>query len=185
MTPVADLALRALRRTSLELGPGYTDGELRDVQAEYGFTFQRDHADVLREVTPEGWFDWLGDSTRVRAALAWPIDGVLLDVKNAFWFPEWGIRPEPREAALELASQHLARVPQLVPVYGHRYIPAAPERSGAPVFSVYQSDVIYYGADLADYCVREFLDAAAGRTHRRPIRFWSDLADGAGGIQLW
>jgi len=39
-----------------------------------------------------------------------------------------------------------------------------------------QADVIYYGADLADYFEREFL----GRNHRpwpdqiKPIRFWSD-----------
>lgn len=185
MTPVADLALHALRRSCLHLGPGYTDRELSDIQAEYGFTFHRDHADVLREVTPAGWTDWLGDSTRVRGALDWPIEGVLFDVKNAFWLPAWGERPASREAALELARQQLARVPKLVPIYGHRYIAAGPEWSGAPVFSAYQTDVIYYGADLADYCIHEFLGEPTGRTHRRRIPFWSDLADGAGDIQFW
>ncbi|HEY7814859.1 MAG TPA: hypothetical protein VIC62_16555 [Nakamurella sp.] len=48
------------------------------------------------------------------------------------------------------------------------------------MFSVHQSDVIYYGADLADYLRREFDPG----THREPsmwgyVRFWSDLACGA------
>jgi len=47
------------------------------------------------------------------------------------------------------------------------------------VFSVYQADVIHYGADLTDYFEREF----AGWSHRpwpdhiKYIRFWSDLVE--------
>ena len=47
------------------------------------------------------------------------------------------------------------------------------------MFSVYQSDVIYYGADLTDYFEREF---AGGNNRPWPdqikyIRFWSDLVE--------
>ncbi|MFD6176000.1 MULTISPECIES: hypothetical protein [unclassified Isoptericola] len=167
-----------MRRSSLELGLGYTERELDDIQGEYGFTFHRDHADVLREVTPEGWIDWRGDSTRVRRALEWPTEGVLFDVENGFWFSAWGERPASTEIALDLGRQHLARAPRLVPIYGHRYIPAAPEGSGAPVFSAYQTDVIYYGTDLADYCAHEFLGEASVPANHRRIPFWSDLVDG-------
>jgi hypothetical protein len=38
----------------------------------------------------------------------------------------------------------------------HRYLPEKSHEPGNPVFSVYQADVIYYGADLIDYFEREF-----------------------------
>jgi hypothetical protein len=66
--------------------------------------------------------------------------------------------------------------PKLVPLVSHRYLPSEPNEAGNPIFSIYQSDVIYYGADLADYFEREF-----GNTRTpvvgpaRPIRFWSEL----------
>ena len=46
------------------------------------------------------------------------------------------------------------------------------------MFSVYQSDVIYYGSDLADYFEREF--GSRDRPwpqHLKHIRFWSDLVE--------
>lgn len=185
MTPVADRALRVLRRSRLDLGPGLSEKEIRDIQAAYGFTFHCDHAAVLRQATPEGWIDWLGDSGRVREALAWPVEGVLFDVERGFWMPAWGERPASKSAAEEVARHHLEKVPTLVPIYGHRYIPAAPERPGAPVFSVYQTDVIHYGVDLTDYCANEFLGVATGRTHYRPVPFWTDIVEGVGGTQFW
>jgi hypothetical protein len=53
------------------------------------------------------------------------------------------------------------------------------------VFSAYQTDVIYYGTDLASYCAYEFLGETMGRTHHRRIAFWSDLVGGVGGIEFW
>lgn len=45
----------------------------------------------------------------------------------------------------------LKAAPRLIPICSHRYIPEEPHDAGNPVFSVMQSDVIYYGADLANY----------------------------------
>jgi hypothetical protein len=64
----------------------------------------------------------------------------------------------------------------------HRYIPEEPHERGNPVLSVYQSDIIYYGADLDDYFRRELdfaLDPQGARplTPKRRIRFWSDLIE--------
>jgi hypothetical protein len=73
----------------------------------------------------------------------------------------------------------MQRVPKLIPVYSHRYLPAAPCDSRSPVFSVYHTDTIYYGFDLEDYLIREFIG------QKRPfvgkplhIPFWSELAEG-------
>jgi hypothetical protein len=45
----------------------------------------------------------------------------------------------------------------MIPVYGHRYTPAESPVLGAyPVFSVVQTDVIYYGRDVDSYLKVEF-----------------------------
>jgi hypothetical protein len=67
----------------------------------------------------------------------------------------------------------------LVPLISHRYIPSEPNEAGNPVFSVYQSDVIYYGADLADYFEHELDGWAPVTTPIKHIRFWSDLVERA------
>ena len=50
-------------------------------------------------------------------------------------------------------SSRLAQAPTLIPIYGHRYLPAGNGTHGHPVLSVYQTDIIFYGTDLADYMV--------------------------------
>ena len=87
-----------------------------------------------------------------------------------------------------MARARVAQAPRLIPVMGHRYIPAEPELAGNPVFSVYQTDIIYYGVDLATYLRCEFgqLDHVnAVREEARRIRFWSELvsANASGSLE--
>jgi hypothetical protein len=44
----------------------------------------------------------------------------------------------------------------MVPLYGHRYLPAGRGSWGRAVLSMWGTDIIYYGNDLADYIAREF-----------------------------
>jgi hypothetical protein len=71
-----------------------------------------------------------------------------------------------------------AEAPKLIPLLGHRYLPADPCEAGNPVFSVYQSDVIYYGANLQDWMRWEVdgWDAEPWPAISR-IRFWSDAEE--------
>jgi hypothetical protein len=76
--------------------------------------------------------------------------------------------------------RHLSLVPRLVPLCSHRYLPADPAPVPSPVFSVYQTDVVYYGDNLLDYVAHEFRvpplhPAEPGQRQR--IAFWSDLAE--------
>lgn len=138
-------------------------------QSAYGVQFGTDHREFLSEALPVGdrWFNWRDlDDDRIRAAIAWPLEGVLFDVdENGFWPASWGERPSDERARRELVDAQVCMWPQLVPLYGHRYLPAAPYGTRAPVFSVYQTDVIVYGDDLLDYLRREFgLRAHSGAT---------------------
>ena len=81
-----------------------------------------------------------------------------------------------------MAKRKIAEVPKLIPIFGHRYIPSEPNASGNPVFSVYQTDIIHYGADLVSYLEAEFLGGALPQkiATLRPIRFWSRLVEASG-----
>jgi hypothetical protein len=75
----------------------------------------------------------------------------------------------------------ISRAPKLIPLIGHRYLPEHPHESGNPIFSIFYTDAIYYGANLKDYFEREFGD---WHTRNQPlprqikyIPFWSDLVE--------
>ena len=83
-------------------------------------------------------------------------------------------------AAVSFVRVRLSKVPTLVTLYSHRYLPADVSDTGYPVFSVYQTDTIYYGCDILDYLEREFAGRRAEPLRRvdQRIPFWSALAEG-------
>ncbi len=102
---------------------------------------------------------------------------MLFDVRtNNFWYDGWGPRPRRKAEAVAVAKRRLAEVPKLVPVYGHRYLPAGREHGGHPVLSVWQTDIIFYGLNLADYIDHEFGGAGWGDAEPEATApFWRDL----------
>jgi hypothetical protein len=158
---------------------GYSQGELDDAQAKYGLTFPPDLLALLLERRPVQGYDWRSDDDQIRAMLKWPLEGLLFDVENdELWWPEWGLRPGTQGARAEVVAAVVGSAPKLIPLVSHRYLPAEPNEAGNPVFSVYQSDVIYYGVDLVDYFEREF--GGANRPFPHPakrIPFWSELVE--------
>lgn len=165
------------------VSPGLTDDEFGMIESEYGFRFPADLRAFLRVGLPIGevFPDWRDGSREALAQrLRDPVEGVLFDVEvNAFWYHGWGSRPSDTAEAIGLARQQLATAPVLVPVYGHRYLPTEPPTEGNPVLSVVQTDIIYYGTDLADYLAAEFHAPrpTPGASTPRRIRFWSDVVD--------
>lgn len=56
-------------------------------------------------------------------------------------------------------------------------IPAEPHLPGNPIFSVHQTDIIYYGIDLRDYLIHEFLA-------RDDVGIWP-IPDSVRQIRFW
>lgn len=164
------------------MGPGLTNAQIASIEEQFSIKFNPDHAGLLSLATPlgPGWVDWLAEPDAIHHRLSWPLDGLLFDVEqNTFWPDEWGEKPAETATALQTARQRMQFVPMLIPIFGHRYLPAAPSPEGSPVFSVYQTDVIYYGSNLADYCASEFLKQSNPDSQIRiRVDFWSDLAEG-------
>jgi hypothetical protein len=167
-------ASRRLVERGLDIAPGLTVTELASAEARFGFTFADDHRAFLATGAPVGgrWPDW---RTGEVPTLGWPVEGVLYDVEhNDFWYADWGSRPPSLPSALVVAADQLARVPRMVPVYGHRYLPAGRGTFGHPVLSMYQTDIICYGANIADWVSADF--GAGGLGECEPtVEFWRDL----------
>jgi hypothetical protein len=166
---------------------GLTNAEGVQIEAEFAIAFPLDLRLLLAAGLPTGsdFPDWrTGGRRKLRKKLDWPIEGVLFDIReHEFWYREWPERATLGER-LSFADWALGALPALIPIYSHRYIPSIPLEAGNPVFSVHQTDVIYYGADLEDYFENEFFDKG-NEFHRnhdivtkptRYIPFWSDLA---------
>ena len=195
------LGEEAARRLALtgqhEIGPGLTGAEFARIERDYGFEFADDHRAFLAAglplKTPEPyerrnpWPDWRdGDPGDLRKMLDWPVEGALFDVQyDDLWHPSWGQRPADMSTALSAARRHLARAPKMIPVWGHRYLPAGRGTYGYPVLSIWQTDIIIYGTDLANYIASEFFRRPSvirdwtppppDRTAPPMVPFWSDF----------
>lgn len=203
-TTGTDLGSEAARRLATRgqsqcvIEPGLTDEEFARIEGEFGFEFADDHRAFLAVGLPvsvafvdppgvistwrEPWPDWRGgDREALRDRLDRPVHGVLFDVEhNGFWHESWGPRPDNPGDALARARAALADVPVLVPVFGHRFLPSGHGSFGHPVLSVWQTDIVYYGLDLADWVHREFGGSAPGRSDeagdpQANAPFWRDL----------
>lgn len=172
--------LRELRGKGIRVGPGLTSSELERAEERVGSPFPPDLVDLLATglLVGERFPNWRALDSALDAQLRWPLEGICFDIEhNAFWLDGWGQRPDHLQDAVAVAVERLAHAPTLIPLYGHRYLPAEPSSAGNPVFSVYQTDIIVYGADLASYFATEFEFPAPAwaQTSPRRIRFWSDL----------
>ncbi|WP_370332826.1 hypothetical protein [Mycolicibacterium hippocampi] len=180
----ARLGVEAARRLrvlgSVDIAPGLSAAEITQVQAEFDFEFADDHRAFLSAGLPvgESWPDWRSGPRRtLGAVLQLPVDGVLFDVEwNDFWHHTWGRRPARMKDALRTARYRLARAPRMLPVFGHRFLPAGRGTSGHPVLSIYRTEILCCGDDLVHY-----IDNAFGPGPHRPgtvhptVEFWSDL----------
>lgn len=160
---------------------GYTQSELDSAQQRFELRFPPDLVELLLERRPVAGYDWRTDHDRIRQALRAPLEGLQFDVEhNGLWWPEWGDPPATIGERAEAMSALVQAAPRLIPIMGHRYIPERPHAAGNPIFSVVQSDIIYYGADLPDYLRRDFspnpLRTPVGEPNRR-IPFWSDFVE--------
>jgi hypothetical protein len=177
-----------LERAGVLFERGLDTHEIDDVEQRYGFRFPPDLRRFLMHALPVSrpWVNWRSDNeAQIRDRLDWPSEGLCFDVENdAFWLDEWGMRPAQLEDAFAIARKAVAAAPKLIPICSHRYLPERPFEEGNPVFSVHQTDVIYYGTSLQNYLENEFsyYFGTEGYVIRGPVKrieFWTSLVEGA------
>jgi len=161
-------------------GPPYTRKELKDAERRFGIRFPPDVFELLMKQRFARSPDWTKDEADIRDLLAWPLEGILIDIeKNDFWAPHWGIRPASLQERLDAAQRLVKAAPKLIPLAPNIYVPQRPFRRGNPIFFVFLTDVRYYAADLADYVERV---STPGQRRpvigpRQQIPFWTELSE--------
>jgi hypothetical protein len=163
-------------------GTGLTVAELDAIQDQASAPFPPDLCELLTATLPTGpgFPDW---RTRPREMLAafreQVIDGIEFDAThNGIWLESWGEKPTGKDELREVVAQNVRDAPVLIPIYSHRALPNEPLQAGNPVYSIMQTDIIFYGANLAEYLRHEFGHEGWAQPTQplRTIRFWSDLA---------
>jgi hypothetical protein len=165
---------------------GLTAEQVASVEVQLGFRMPDDFAYLFQNLQDPGrvLFPWSEfDKRKYDEKIEWVLRGIEFDIeKNGLWLERWGNKPDTLSAALDIARKDFVTWPKLLPIYGHRFLAAQPCRSGNPIFSIMQTDIVYYGADLAHYLLNEFVDHDyALHTHAQKIRrieMWSDFAEG-------
>jgi hypothetical protein len=178
-----------LERAGVTFAPGLTHLEVKRAEEAYQLSFPPDLKELLMFALPasKGWPNWRDlDNAYIWRMLNWPCEGICFDIEhNAFWPQEWGAKPSSLTEAFAVAKQRVGEAPRLIPVLGHRQLPSDPNIAGNPVFSVYQTDIIYCGSDLWNYLENEFYNYFRTPQYHlngsiRQIEFWSDIVDGYG-----
>lgn len=165
--------------------PGLSSDEIASIEAQLGFRVPEDFAYLFQNLQDPGrvFFPWSEfDKRRYDESIAWVLHGIEFDIeKDNLWLERWGKKPDTLPAALDVARKDFQTWPKLLPIYAHRFLAAEPCRSGNPVFSIMQTDIIYYGSDLPHFLLNEFVDRDyALHTQAQNIRrieIWSDFAE--------
>lgn len=180
---------KALHKKGVQFDKGLTNSEILEIEHTFEITFPPDLKVFLQNGLPisDGFVNWrLGLKSKkefdtIESRLDWPWEGMLFDIEhNFFWLESWGTKPKSHNERIQIARKHFETYPKLIPIYSHRFIPESSYESGNPIFSVYQMDIIYYGANLEDYFIEEFklnnLKNIDKKSYKK-IEFWTDIVE--------
>lgn len=190
-TNKAKYLIKLLLDKGIVFASGLTDNEIFQIETKFNFTFPLDLKLFLQISIPisDNFVNWRLSLTsteefeKTLSRLNWPLEGILFDVQfNDFWTDSWGTKPKDNESKFLIVKKHYALYPKLIPIYSHRYIPAEPNKQGNPIFSIYQTDIVYYGFDLASYFSNEFNFKLPSSFEiltkpKRIIKFWNDCTN--------
>lgn len=175
-----------LEKAGVIFDSGLTETEVLQAENCYQFKFPLDLKEFLMFALPvsKGFMNWRNlDDPKINQMFEWVYEGFYFDIEHAdFWLNEWGEKPSDLQKAFSIAKQKIDEAPKLIPICGHRYIPAVPHESNNPVFSVYQTDIIYYGNNLWNYFENEFsfyFEPSSNSLDQtfKEIDFWSPFAE--------
>jgi hypothetical protein len=164
---------------------GLTNTQVATIESLLGFPLPPDFSYLLQNVRDPGgvFFSWADFKIEnYDRFIDWVWQGIAFDIEQSdVWLYRWGERPASLPEALDIAKRDFTKWPRLLPIHAHRCLVADPCEPGNPVFSIMQTDIIYYGSNLAHYLVNEFVDqtweAPAQEKKPRHIEVWSDFAE--------
>ncbi|MEN4760248.1 hypothetical protein ABEG63_07900 [Chryseobacterium sp. C39-AII1] len=154
-----------------------TDQQIDEVEEKYAVKFNDEHREFLKvlhaidkkeiiEYEDEGkiiteestfFYNWLKDDEEIRDRLYGLSDWLYSDVEglNKVWLKSWGKKPSSKEERIEIFRQWFLKIPQLIPILGHRFVVNEPNLKWQPILSMWGSDIIVMGWDFRTYLLNE------------------------------
>lgn len=182
-SPFRDLVSR-LRKAGVRFSSGLPNAEIDGIADLFGFPLPPDLREFWSTAVPDGksWWDWRRLSWSRREMAERIAEELRHHVESGdFWLDTWGPRPKRKAEARAIVANWAAKGPALLPLFGHRYAVCEPELPDTPVLSIYGSDWIYYGWNIASWLEQEFLGKDLFKLQpwppHQPIGQWQDVLD--------
>lgn len=182
------LAIRRIKRILTNAGitfeKGLSNEEFQKIESVYGIVFPPDLKSIYRNFLPisnqfYNWRDFSDENIeKIKRQIYYPIDGIMFDIeRNDFWIKDFGEKSGSITTDLENAKKYMEKnVPILIPIFGHRYISSYPCEANNPIYSVVQTDIIYYGNNIYEYFEVEFANKKLSKKSKRYVPFWGEIA---------
>lgn len=171
-----------LKFNGVEFAEGLSEQEIIKIKQEYKIEFPIELQEFYSTALPvsKGFYNWRDFKTTnvqyIKDVMNRPFNDIYELADEVYWCDEWGDEPNNSERA-DVVRAMLKKAPALIPIYSHRYIPAI-NLEPTPVFSIHDTDIIYYGENLESYFEIEFGNkkhSDIGYDIIKYVTFWSDL----------
>lgn len=171
-----------LKLNGVEFAEGLSEQEIIEIKQEYNIEFPKELQEFYSTALPvsKGFYNWRdfkpANVHYIKDVMNRPFNDIYELADEVYWCDEWGDEPNESERA-DVVRAMLKKAPALIPIYLHRYIPTI-NLEPTPVFSIHDTDIIYYGENLESYFEIEFGNKKHSNISYDIIKyvpFWSDL----------
>lgn len=178
-----------LLKNNIILKKGLSNKDFDKIKKIYNLTFPTDLKMIYENYLPvsTNFYDWsdfsVDNVNYIKEIINRPLDGILFDIEfNKFWMECFGEKTKDLKYNLKIAQKYYENnVYKPIPIYSHRYIPSYPSTENNPIFSIVQTDIIFYGNNIFNYFYIEF-SKPQSKLHQKMLKqqkkytpFWSDI----------
>lgn len=150
-----------LKLKGVKFEKGLSEEEIIRIRQEYSIKFPEELRNFYMTAVPvsRGFYNWRNFDPKniqyIKAAIYRPINNIYELANEVYWCDEWGNEPSDEHKRIEVIRELLKKAPKLIPIYAHRYMPEMNIKN-TPIFSIHDTDMIYYGENLFSYFEIEF-----------------------------
>ena len=170
-----------MKSQGIQFSRGLSFEEIQKIELLYGIQFPLSLKKLFSKGIPtsKNFYQWNDFSEmniqKIKVTMLIPFQYISEYIEELEWLDE---RVYPNmETKIELSKKALQKAPILIPLYGHRYMPII-NSDDPPVLSVHGFDVIYYGKNLNDWAVNEFVPNTNHHyleKYMEFVPFWSEI----------
>jgi len=175
--------IEKLHEVGVLCSKGLDETEIKEIENCYQIHFPEELKKFYNEVLPisDGFYNWRDFSEKniekIKEKILYPSKEIIENIEMIDWQKKWGPLPKNSTEKYDYILKKISASQPLIPLYGHRYL-ANQFSYNNPVFSIYGSDIIYYGENLTQYFMIEFKyekHSTIDYNRIKKVDFWSDI----------